>query len=123
MRVADRARSRRYGDAAIDVAQSRGMDPDLRSPIFPRWVGPAMFGLAALTAVWIAVAFVTYQIAIWIHPARTADGLHPVMPLGQALLAMLVATLAVVILVVVLVTLRSRRRRAAPPDASPPQGP
>ena len=63
---------------------------------------------------WLATAVGTYELAMWIHPARTGDGRHPVMPIGQAALAGLTATL-VALVIVVLTRRRARRRLTAPP--------
>lgn len=62
---------------------------------------------------WIATAVATYELAIWLVPARTSDG-HPVMPMAQAGLAALVATLVAAI-VVGLTIRKARRRLTAPP--------
>jgi hypothetical protein len=64
---------------------------------------------------WVATAVATYELAMWVHPARTGDGRHPVMPIAQAALAALVATL--VALVIVGLTIRKARRRLTAPPA------
>ena len=56
-----------------------------------------------------AAATAAYQLAIWVAPARTADG-HPVMPVGQAFIGLLAGALAGVVLLV----LHLRRWRREP---------
>lgn len=63
---------------------------------------------------WVATAVATYELAIWLRPARTADGRHGLMPLGQVGVAAIVATIVAVI-VVALTIRRARRRLTAPP--------
>ena len=91
------------------------MDRNLRRPFLPRWIGPAVLGVACFVVAWLAIAVATYHVAIWLHPARTSDGLHRVMPIGQAALGALVATVVTGLLLVVILV--GRRQRRGPPDA------
>jgi hypothetical protein len=64
-----------------------------------RWLESALQALALVTVGAAAMATAAYLVAIWISPPRTPDG-HPVMPIGQAALGLLVAVVSGVLLLV-----------------------
>ena len=75
-----------------------------------RWLETAAQLVALCLTGGAAAATAAYQLAIWIAPARTAEG-HPVMPVGQAFLGLLAGVLAGVALLVLY--LRRWRREPA----------
>lgn len=67
--------------------------------------------LASGIVTWVLVAVGTYHIAIYLSPARTADG-HPVMPIGHVVLAAFAATIAsLVVMVAFWLGMKRRRER------------
>jgi hypothetical protein len=71
---------------------------------------------------WLVSAVATYELASWLHPARTSEG-HPVMPIAQVFWAILVATVVAGIVVAFAIRAHARRRLTNPPMASAPPRP
>jgi hypothetical protein len=63
-------------------------------------------------ASWIVSAFAIYSLACWVKPPWTHTDHHPVMPLGQAFIAMVGATVITIALLAALIVRYRRRSRA-----------